>query len=97
MLKAFLDRYGSNGLAGTVAVPVMTGGWPRHLLAVQVHRRPALAELCATVPARRPHLATPLAARGLYVTDPESTALGAPLAPWAKPAVPRTPRALNPG
>ena len=28
MLKAFLDRYGGDGLAGTVpAVPVMTGGW----------------------------------------------------------------------
>jgi NADPH-dependent FMN reductase len=28
MLKAFLDRYSSNGLAGTIAVPVMTGGCP---------------------------------------------------------------------
>ena len=34
MLKAFLDRYGNNGLAGTVAVPVMTGGWAGHSLAV---------------------------------------------------------------
>ena len=59
MLKAFLDRYGSNGLAGTVAVPVMTGGWPGHLLAVEVHLRPVLVELGATVPAR-----------GLYVTEP---------------------------
>src|ERR1700761_4093637 len=33
LLKAFLDRYGSNGLAGVTAVPVMTGGWPGHLLA----------------------------------------------------------------
>ena len=60
MLKAFLDRYGSNGLAGIVAVPVMTGGWPGHLLAVEVHLRPVLVELGATVPAR-----------GLYVTEPE--------------------------
>ena len=30
LLKAFLDRYGSNGLAGTIAVPVMTGGWAGH-------------------------------------------------------------------
>ena len=60
MLKAFLDRYGSNGLAGVVAVPVMTGGWPGHLLAVEVHLRPVLVELGATVPAR-----------GLYVTEPE--------------------------
>ena len=28
MLKAFFDRYGSNGLAGLVAVPLMTGGAP---------------------------------------------------------------------
>ena len=35
MLKAFLDRYGSNGLAGTIAVPVMTGGWAGHSLAVE--------------------------------------------------------------
>ena len=60
MPKAFLDRYGSNGLAGTVAVPVMTGGWPDHLLAVEVHLPPVLVELGATIPAR-----------GLYVTEPE--------------------------
>ena len=60
LLKAFLDRYGSNGLAGVTAVPVMTGGWPGHLLAVEVHLRPVLVELGATVPAR-----------GLYVTEPE--------------------------
>src|SRR5689334_8751594 len=40
MLKAFLDRYGSNGLAGVLAVPVMTGGWAGHTLAVEVHLRP---------------------------------------------------------
>jgi FMN reductase len=44
MLKAFLDRYGGNGLAGTVAVPVMTGGWPGHLLAVERAYRFAPAE-----------------------------------------------------
>lgn len=33
MLKAFLDRYGGNGLAGVLAVPVMTGGWAGHSLA----------------------------------------------------------------
>ena len=54
MLKAFLDRYGNNGLAGTVAVPVMTGGWPGHLLAVEVHLRPVLVELGADGPRPRP-------------------------------------------
>jgi FMN reductase len=84
MLKAFLDRYGSNGLAGTVAVPVMTGGWPGHLLAVEVHLRPVLVELGATVPAR-----------GLYVTEPEFENLEAPVARWAETAVPLIRRAVT--
>jgi FMN reductase len=86
MLKAFLDRYGSNGLAGTVAVPVMTGGWPGHLLAVEVHLRPVLVELGATVPAR-----------GLYVTEPEFADLEAAVAGWAEAAVPLIRRALGAG
>jgi FMN reductase len=85
MLKAFLDRYGSNGLAGTVAVPVMTGGWPGHLLAVEVHLRPVLVELGATVPAR-----------GLYVTEPEFGTLDTAVAKWAETALPLIRRALAP-
>jgi FMN reductase len=77
MLKAFLDRYGSNGLAGVTAVPVMTGGWPGHLLSVEVHLRPVLVELGATVPAR-----------GLYVTEPELADLDAAVAKWSEPAIP---------
>ncbi len=84
MLKAFLDRYGSNGLAGTVAVPVMTGGWPGHLLALEVHLRPVLVELGAAVPAR-----------GLYVTEPEFGNLDAAVARWADTAVPLIRRALS--
>jgi FMN reductase len=77
MLKAFLDRYGSNGLAGTVAVPVMTGGSAAHSLAVEVHLRPVLVELGATVPSR-----------GLYVTESELGDLDAAVAKWAAAAVP---------
>jgi FMN reductase len=77
MLKAFLDRYGSNGLAGVVAVPVMTGGWAGHSLAVEVHLRPVLVELGATVPAR-----------GLYVTEPELPDLPAAVSKWSAAAVP---------
>jgi FMN reductase len=77
MLKAFLDRYGSNGLAGTIAVPVMTGGWAGHSLAVEVHLRPVLVELGATVPSR-----------GLYVTEPELGDLPAVVAKWATMAIP---------
>jgi FMN reductase len=86
MLKAFLDRYGSNGLAGVVAVPVMTGGWAGHTLAVEVHLRPVLVELGATVPSR-----------GLYVTEPDladSASLDAAVGKWATAAVPLIERAL---
>jgi FMN reductase len=85
MLKAFLDRYGGDGLAGTVAVPVMTGGWPGHLLAVEVHLRPVLVELGAIVPAR-----------GLFVTEPDISAPDAAIAKWAETAVPLIRRALEP-
>jgi FMN reductase len=77
MLKAFLDRYDNNGLAGVIAIPVMTGGWPGHLLAVEVHLRPVLVELGAIVPTR-----------GLYVTEPELASLDAAVAKWAQTAVP---------
>ena len=77
LLKAFLDRYGNNGLAGVTAVPVMTGGWPGHLLAVEVHLRPVLVELGATVPAR-----------GLYVTEPELADLDTAVAKWSAAALP---------
>jgi FMN reductase len=77
LLKAFLDRYGNNGLAGVIAVPVMTGGWACHLLAVEVHLRPVLVELGATVPAR-----------GLYVTEPELAELDTAVSKWAAAALP---------
>jgi FMN reductase len=83
MLKSFLDRYGNNGLSGTVAVPVMTGGWPGHLLAVEVHLRPVLVELGATVPAR-----------GLFVTEPEFDDLEPVIGRWAEAALPLIRRAL---
>jgi FMN reductase len=83
MLKAFLDRYGANGLAGSVAVPVMTGGWAGHLLAVEVHLRPVLIELGAVVPAR-----------GLYITEPQFGDLGAVVGGWAATGVPLIKAAL---
>ena len=77
MLMAFLDRYGNNGLAGVLAVPVMTGGWAGHSLAVEVHLRPVLVELGAVVPVR-----------GLYVTEPELADVDAAMARWAATALP---------
>jgi FMN reductase len=84
LLKAFLDRYGANGLAGGVGVPVMTGGWPGHLLAVELHLRPVLVELGATVPSR-----------GLYVTEPELAAVDKAVGTWAEAAVPLITRAVS--
>ena len=55
MLKAFFDRYGSNGLAGSVAVPLMTGRAPIHALAVEVHPSAQLPQWWSwaqTVPSR---------------------------------------------
>jgi FMN reductase len=83
MLKAFFDRYGNNGLAGVTAVPVMTGAWAGHLLAAEVHLRPLLVELGASVPTR-----------ALYVTEPQLADLDAAVAAWAEAALPQLSRAL---
>jgi FMN reductase len=60
LLKAFVDRYGSDGLRGVTAVPVLTIGAPTHALAVETTLRPLLVELGASVPTRG--LAFPAAA-----------------------------------
>lgn len=52
LLKAFLDRYPSNGLAGVTAYPVMTGGGLVHSMAIDTALRPVLVELGASVPTR---------------------------------------------
>lgn len=52
LLKAFFDRYGSGGLDGVIAVPVLTIGSPAHALAVEHTLRPLLVELGAGVPTR---------------------------------------------
>ena len=50
LLKVFLDQLGTGSLAGTVALPILLMGQPQHALAVEVHLRPLLVELGATVP-----------------------------------------------
>lgn len=52
LLKAFLDRYGTNGLEGVVAIPVMLGAAPIHALAPETQLRPVLVELAASVPTK---------------------------------------------
>lgn len=71
LLKAFLDRYGTNGLAGVVAVPVMLGGSAHHALAPETQLRPVLVELGASIPTR-----------SLYVIDSEMDALDDVVDAW---------------
>lgn len=77
LLKALLDRIGTGALGGTVAVPVLLGGSPRHQLAVDVHLTPLLLELGASVPAR-----------GLFVLESELAGFGEVAADWAGAAAP---------
>lgn len=52
LLKLFLDQLaGSTGLAGVVAVPLQLGAGPAHALSPELHLKPVLVELGATVPA----------------------------------------------
>lgn len=52
LLKAFLDRYPANGLAGVVAIPVLTGADQTHSMGPTHTLAPLLAELGAIVPGR---------------------------------------------
>lgn len=71
LLKAFLDLYGPDGLAGVVAVPLVVSGNPAHALAGEVHLRPVLVELGAIVPTR-----------ALSLTESQLADLDAPVAAW---------------
>jgi FMN reductase len=71
LLKAYFDRFGSNALAGVVAVPLMLGGAPVHTLAVDTHLHPLLLELGASCPTR-----------GLFVLESELEQLDAVVGAW---------------
>ncbi|MEU2200108.1 NAD(P)H-dependent oxidoreductase [Isoptericola sp. NPDC019482] len=71
LLKAFLDLYGPDGLAGVVVVPVVVSGNPAHALAGEAHLRPVLVELGAVVPTRT-----------LSLTEAQLPQLGEALDPW---------------
>lgn len=52
LLKLFLDQIATgDGLEGVVAVPLQLGAGPAHALAPELHLKPVLVELGATVPA----------------------------------------------
>ncbi|MBB2912472.1 FMN reductase [Streptosporangium becharense] len=86
LLKAFLDRLPGGALAGTVALPLLVMGDPRHALAVEIHLRPVLVELGALVP-------TP----GLALLEAEIADLDPPLARWAGKVAPQVVAALRQG
>jgi FMN reductase len=83
LLKVFLDRYQHNALAGTVAIPLMTGAAPIHALAPEVHLKPVLTELGASVPTR-----------SVYIIESQFEDIPAAVAPWAIDALPILARAL---
>ncbi|MBX6378548.1 MAG: NAD(P)H-dependent oxidoreductase [Clostridia bacterium] len=86
LLKAFLDLFPGNALAGKVAVPVMVGAAPVHALAVEVHLRPVLVELGAICPTR-----------GLFVLDSVGEALADVVTTWLADNGPALVRALRGG
>jgi FMN reductase len=77
LLKAFFDRYGADGLRGSVAVPVMVGASAVHSLAPEVFLRPLLVELGASVPTR-----------SLYVIESQLAELDMVVTAWTALASP---------
>ncbi len=75
LLKSFLDWFSTSDLQGVTVVPVMTGAGARHALAVEVHLRPVLVELGATLPTR-----------GLYVTESELEEADVVITTWLEAA-----------
>ena len=71
LLKSFLDWFPTTGLSGVTTVPVMVGAGAAHALAVEVHLRPVLVEIGASLPTR-----------GLYVLEQELDALDAAVDEW---------------
>jgi FMN reductase len=85
LLKAFLDWFSSTDLSGVTVVPLMVGAGLQHALAVEVHLRPVLVELGASLPTR-----------GLYVTESQLSDLDEVVAKWLVEAGPRLRAALHP-
>jgi FMN reductase len=102
LLKVFLDRLGYRALAATLALPMLVMKHPEHALAVEVHMRPLLVELGATVPTpgltvmesdfgRLDHVLVAWARRMAGPVSAKAAALAGPAAPAPRPAAPAPP------
>jgi FMN reductase len=83
LLKSFLDWFGTTGMSGVTTVPVMVGAGPAHALAVEVHLRPVLVEIGATLPTR-----------GLYVVESDLPRLDDIVTEWLADAAPALRRSI---
>jgi FMN reductase len=72
LLKVFLDRLGYHALASVTALPVLVMRLPQHAMAVDLHLRPVLLELGASVPGP-----------GLAFLEPDLDQPDRVLDPWA--------------
>ncbi|PWB98236.1 NADPH-dependent FMN reductase [Salinibacterium hongtaonis] len=81
LLKAFIDGYGPDSLAGVTAIPVVIAGTPRHTtLVAEIHLRPLLDEIGASTSLGC------LAFTEAEVTD--AAALAETIAAWAEARTP---------
>ncbi|MGF7236394.1 MAG: NADPH-dependent FMN reductase [Frankia sp.] len=71
LLKAFLDQFDRDELAGRATVPVMVGAAPVHALAVETLLRPVLIEIGASCPTR-----------GVFLLESQLGDVPAALAGW---------------
>src|SRR3954451_17757459 len=83
LLKSFLDWFSTTGLDGVAVLPVMVGAGASHALAVEVHLRPLLVEIGATVPTR-----------GLFLLEQELDRLDSSIDAWLEHAAPLLKRHL---
>ncbi|WP_052710936.1 NAD(P)H-dependent oxidoreductase [Pseudofrankia sp. DC12] len=72
LLKLLLDQIGAGELGGVPAIPVQVAAAPQHALAVEVHLRPVLVEIGASLPTT-----------GLFVLDSTLGTLDETLDRWS--------------
>lgn len=89
LLKAFLDLLPGDALSGVSALPLLVMGSPAHTLAVEVHLRPLLVELGATVPT--PGLSVSQDMVEPSVTPGDGSPLDEQLTAWASRVAPQIP------